>query len=200
MQPRPRPPTPFWCAAPPSNATCFTEAQLEHFFFNKGLTPLDVHRGRARLLGPPHFDDAEPENIGFLYTATLSVYGSCIVQSSLSPATRDRYQAWVNEWSQLCQRVAVPPLPVNPYALTLWVELLVGAYAGSSVNVALSAFFFFGKQFHYPLHEEKARIGPEAAAGPVSNSREEYPNRCWPTLRFHYGPRPGAIGTPSGHA
>jgi hypothetical protein len=34
----------------------------------------------------------------------------------------------------------------------------------------------------------------------VSNSREEYPNRCWPTLRFHYGPRPGAIRTPSGHA
>ncbi len=26
---------------------------------------------------------------------------------------------------------------------------------------------FFGKQFHYPLHGEKARIGPEAAAGPV---------------------------------
>ena len=60
--------------------------------------------------------------------------------------------------------------------------------------------FFFGKQFHYPLYAEKARIGPEAAAGPVSNSREEYPNRCWPTLRFHYGPRPGAIRTPSGHA
>jgi hypothetical protein len=31
-------------------------------------------------------------------------------------------------------------------------------------------FFFFGKQFHYPLYAEKARIGPEAAAGPVSNS------------------------------
>jgi hypothetical protein len=28
---------------------------------------------------------------------------------------------------------------VNPYALALWVELLIGAYAGSSVNVALSA-------------------------------------------------------------
>jgi hypothetical protein len=48
--------------------------------------------------------------------------------------------------------------------------------------------FFFGKQFHYPLYAEKARIGPEDAAGPVSNSREEYPNRGWPTLRFHYGP------------
>ncbi len=37
----------------------------------------------------------------------------------------------------------------------------------------------------------KTHFVPEAAAGPVSNSREEHPNRCWPTLRFHYGPRPG---------
>jgi hypothetical protein len=36
---------------------------------------------------------------------------------------------------------------------------------------ALNTFFFFGKQFHYSLHGEKARIGPEAAAGPVSNSK-----------------------------
>ena len=36
-----------------------------------------------------------------------------------------------------------------------------------------SFFFFFGKQFHYPLHGEKARIGREAAARPVSNSGEE---------------------------
>jgi hypothetical protein len=27
---------------------------------------------------------------------------------------------------------------------------------------------FFGKQFHYPLHGEKARFGPKAAAGPVT--------------------------------
>jgi hypothetical protein len=33
--------------------------------------------------------------------------------------------------------------------------------------------FFFGKQLQYPL-QEKARFGPEAAAGPESNSREEY--------------------------
>ena len=141
----PRPSHPLWCAAPPTNATCFTTAQLEHFFFNRGLTPLDVNRGRVRLLGPPAFDDAEPENVGFLYTASLPVYGSCVVQSSLSPATRDRYQAWVNEWSQHCQRAGVPPLPVDPYALALWVELLISAYAGSSVNVALSAVITWSK-------------------------------------------------------
>ena len=122
-----------------SSSTCFTAAQLEHFFFNRDLTPLDVNRGQVRLLGPPAFDDAEPEDVGFLYSASLPVYGSCVVQSSLSPATRDRYQAWVTEWCQLCQRAGVPPLPVKPYALALWVELLIGAYAGSSVNVALSA-------------------------------------------------------------
>ena len=61
-------------------------------------------------------------------------------------------------------------------------------------------FFFFGKQFHYPLHGEKTRIGPEAAAGPVSNSREEHPNRCWPTLRFQSGPGSSAIRAASGHA
>ena len=60
--------------------------------------------------------------------------------------------------------------------------------------------FFFGKQFHYPLHGEKTRIGPEAAAGPVSNSREEHPNRCWPTLRFQSGPGSSAIRATSGHA
>jgi hypothetical protein len=30
--------------------------------------------------------------------------------------------------------------------------------------------FFFGNQFHYPLHGEKARFGLKAAARPVSNS------------------------------
>ena len=78
------------------------------------------------------------------------MYGSCVVQSSLSPATRDRYQAYVNEWCQLCQRASVPPLPVNPYALALWVELLIGAYAGSSVNVALSAVTTWSKLNNYP--------------------------------------------------
>ena len=146
----PRPSHPLWCAAPPPNATGFTTAQLEHFFFNRGLTRLDVNRGRVRLLGPPAFDDAEPENVGFLYTASLPVYGSCVVQSSLSPATRDRYQAWVNEWSQHCQRAGVPPLPVDPYALALWVELLISAYAGSSVNVALSAVITWSKLNNYP--------------------------------------------------
>jgi hypothetical protein len=34
-------------------------------------------------------------------------------------------------------------------------------------------FFFFGNQFHYPLHREKARFGLKAAARPVSNSGEE---------------------------
>jgi hypothetical protein len=29
---------------------------------------------------------------------------------------------------------------------------------------------FFGNQFHYPLHGEKTRFGPKAAARPVSNS------------------------------
>jgi hypothetical protein len=38
--------------------------------------------------------------------------------------------------------------------------------------------------------EEKTHFGPEAAAGPVSNSREEHPSRCWPTLRFHSGQGP----------
>ena len=41
---------------------------------------------------------------------------------------------------------------------------------GASVGVF---FFFFGKQFHYPLHGEKARFGLKAAARPVSNSGEE---------------------------
>jgi hypothetical protein len=40
----------------------------------------------------------------------------------------------------------------------------------------------------------------EAAAGPVSNSREEYPHRCWPTLRFRSGPGSSAIRATSGHA
>ena len=65
----------------------------------------------------------------------------------------------------------------------------------------LDCFFFsFGKQFHYPLHGEKTRIGPEAAAGPVSNSRGEYPNRCWPALWFHGGPRPATVSASTGHA
>ena len=41
---------------------------------------------------------------------------------------------------------------------------------------ARAALFFFGKQFHYPLHGEKARFGPEAAAGPVrDNIRPNWP-------------------------
>jgi hypothetical protein len=39
---------------------------------------------------------------------------------------------------------------VNPYALALWVELLIGAYAGSSVNVALSAVITWSKLSNYP--------------------------------------------------
>ena len=39
-------------------------------------------------------------------------------------------------------------------------------------GLPLARAFFFGKQFHSPLHGEKARIGPEAAAGPVSNSKD----------------------------
>ena len=34
-----------------------------------------------------------------------------------------------------------------------------------------SLLFCFGKQFHYPLHGEKACFGPKAAARPVSNSK-----------------------------
>jgi hypothetical protein len=66
----------------------------------------------------------------------------------------------------------------------------------SGYSCTLSA-FVSREQFHYSLYAEKTRFGPEAAAGPVSNSREEYPNRCWATLRFHYGPRPGRL--PSVH-
>ena len=110
----------------------------------------DVNRGRPRLLGPPAHDDPEPERVRFTYEGTLPLYGSCIVQSSLSPATRDRYQAYTNLWCHFCERADVPPLPVNPYALTLWVELLVSAYAGSSVNVALSAVITWSKLNNFP--------------------------------------------------
>ena len=109
-----------------------------------------MNRGRTRLSGPPAFDDDEPEDIGFLYTASLPLYGSCVVQSSLSPATRDRYQGYTNCWCNFCERAGVPPLPVNPYALTLWIELLIGAYAGSSVNVALSAVITWSKLNNFP--------------------------------------------------
>ena len=37
---------------------------------------------------------------------------------------------------------------------------------------------FFGKQFHYPLHGEKTRFGPKAAARPVSNSSGAGTGRC----------------------
>ena len=115
----------------------------------------DVNRGRPRLLGPPAHDDPEPERVRFTYEGTLPLYGSCIVQSSLSPATRDRYQAWTDEWCQFCQRAGVPPLPVNPHAPTLWIELLINAYAGSSVNVAFSAVITWSKlnNFTNPIVE-----------------------------------------------
>jgi hypothetical protein len=50
--------------------------------------------------------------------------------------------------------------------------------------------------------EEKTRFGPKAAARPVRNSREEYPNRRWPTqaLRFQSGPGSSAMRATSGHA
>ena len=53
--------------------------------------------------------------------------------------------------------------------------MMSGALVSSCVAYSVNGerFFFFGKQFHYPLHGEKARIGREAAAGPVSNSGEE---------------------------
>ena len=139
---------PASCAAPPADPTVFTAEQLQHFFFNKGLTMLDVNRGRVRLLGPPAPDEDKP--VHFHYAAAYPLYGSHVVQSSLAPATRDKYQAWTSQWCQLCQRAGVPPLPVNPYALTLWIELLVSAYAGSSVNVALSAVITWSKLNNYP--------------------------------------------------
>ena len=141
---------PLWRAAPPANTAACTKEQLKHFFFNKGLTVPDVNRGRSRLLGPPAHDDPEPEAVRFTYEGVLPLYGSCIVQSSLSINTRDRYQAWVDLWCQLCERAGVPPLPVDLYALTLWIELLTRAYAGSSVNVAFSAVITWSKLNNFP--------------------------------------------------
>ncbi len=73
----------------------------------------------------------------------------------------DRGPAFPRPWD--CDGVTV--------ALGVSSVMVSGLACGSGTRVPLwPIFFFFGKQFHYPLHEEKARIGPEAAAGPVGNS------------------------------
>ena len=66
-------------------------------------------------------------------------------------------------------RIGLRPMEVNtplrfPQGLH---ELAVTVSDGGLFN------FFFGNQFHYPLHGEKARFGLKAAARPVSNSGEE---------------------------
>ena len=54
--------------------------------------------------------------------------------------------------------------------------------------------FFFGEQFHYPLHGEETRIGPEAATGPVKDfgRLSKYFGPCfqstfqWPVAQIEY--------------
>ena len=52
-------------------------------------------------------------------------------------------------------------------------EVLRRIVSPSTAGRDHSGGFFFGNQFHYPLHGEKARFGLKAAARPVSNSGEE---------------------------
>ena len=65
----------------------------------------------------------------------------------------------------------------------------------------------FGKQLHSSLSAEKAGFkwpvseGRRGAAGPVSDPREEKrPSRHGPLLRYHGGPRTGAVSALPGHA
>ena len=116
-----------------------------------------MNRGRVHLLGPPCYGDDELSPIFQYEVGARSLYGSCLVQSSLSPATRDRYQLWVDQWCKFCERAAVAPLPVNPYALILWIELLVSSHAGSSVNVAFSAVIGWSKLNNY---ENPVNVNP----------------------------------------
>ena len=116
-----------------------------------------MNRGRVHLLGPPCYGDDELSPIFQYEVGPRSLYGSCLVQSSLSPATRDRYQLWVDQWCKFCERAAVAPLPVNPYALILWIELLVSSHAGSSVNVAFSAVIGWSKLNNY---ENPVNVNP----------------------------------------
>ena len=53
------------------------------------------------------------------------------------------------------------------------VVVVLAAPLPHEVAKVIGPLFFFGKQFHYPLHGEKTRIGPEAAAGPVSDRTRE---------------------------